>query len=70
MKPLCPHGHEMALKDEKECYECVICDSIKEGERWWCHSCCNENNYRINCCLECAPDKGNHDHIIFNKTSK
>ena len=71
MKPICIFGHEMVLKDEKECYKCCICGNEKEGERWWCQSCWErDNDIDIYYCLECVSDIGNHDHIIFNKTEK
>ena len=68
MKPTCLNGHEMVHKDEKECYECWMCDNNKEGEHWWCQSCWDKYEDKMNFCLECVSDIGNQDHIIFNKT--
>ena len=69
MKPTCPiFGHEMVLKDEKECYKCYICEDKKEGERLWCQSCWDEDEYEPNYCLKCVSDKGNHHNIIINET--
>ena len=70
MKPTCMSGHEMVLKDEKECYKCDICNIEKEGERWWCQSCWDEDEYQFNFCFECVSDKANHQHIIIDKTVK
>ena len=70
MKATCLFGHEMVLKDEKECYKCYICYNDKEGEHWWCQSCWDEDEDEESFCLECVSDIGNQDHIIFNKTVK
>ena len=70
MKLTCWSGHEMVLKDEKECYECSICDNKKEGEHWLCESCRDEPEDKLNICFECVSDKGNHEHVIFNETVK
>ena len=79
MTPICwPNGHEMALKDEKECFmpympyifECQICFNEKEGGRWRCQSCWDEDEDEKCYCLECITDIGNHDHTISNKTVK
>ena len=69
MKPTCKRfGHEMVLKDENGCYGCDRCYNWKEGERWWCQSCWDENELKRDFCIECVSDIGNHQHIIFNKT--
>ena len=60
----------MILKDEKECYECWICDNEKEGEHWWCQSCWDGRKIKRNYCFECVSDKGSHQHIKINETEK
>ena len=64
------HGHEMVVKDEKECYICWICNNKKEGERWWCQSCWEPYEIQRNYCFECVSEKGSHQHIIINETVK
>ena len=63
MKATCLFGHEMVLKDEKECYVCKGCYIEKEGERWWCQSCWDDREAKHNFCFKCVSDIGNHqDH--------
>ena len=70
-KQPCWIGHEMVLKDEKECYYCHKCHNEKEGKRSWFVSgktCWDADDHTNNYCLECVSHIGNQDHIIFNKT--
>ena len=79
IKPFCPKGHVMEIKDESEYSRCDGCKRFKNGEQWHCRleegrpdkKSTNlyddeDDKKHLTYCFDCVSDQGTHPLFSFN----
>ena len=77
IKPLCPKGHVMEIKDQSDYNRCDGCKSFKSGEQWCCpkdeegskkefinHDDDDNGIKHLTYCFDCVSDQGAYPFFI------